>query len=275
MEEILLSSGIESYLHVFEYYFGKFATNDIKPIVWCEFISVIIIGFLVRGYFWQKVEVDKVTDSDDIIKRKVKIYCATHTGYEFIIGFIATFVLINFTGANPHAFVVNAGICPGSGFMIGMLFDRKIIMKLEPSNDLDNNYQPQENYYPPPIPQGQYAPQNTPYNPDDKDPYVKPVPVPSPQAPIPPPPAPIENIPVYQPIVQNPNTIAIQVQPQPQIIPQPITIQPVLATPVVTSHVAQRQAEINRQRQEEEDCLACCQILCICLYCLALLGGGR
>ena len=143
------------------------------------------------------------------------------------------------------------------------------------SGSQNNNYQPQENYYPPPIPQGQYPPQNPPYNPDDKDPYVKPVPVPSPQAPIPPPPAPIENIPVYQPIVQNPNTIAIQVQPQPQIIPQPITIQPVLATPVVTSHVAQRQAEINRQRQEEEDCLACCQILCICLYCLALLGGGR
>jgi hypothetical protein len=144
---MLLSGGLESYLEVFEYYFSKFATNDIKPIVWIEFITVITIGFIARWYLWQKVEADKVITADNNIKRKVKIYCLNHTAYEFIIGFIATFVLINFTGANPHAFVVNAGICPGSGFMIGMLFDRKIIMKLEPSNDLDNNYQPQEVNY--------------------------------------------------------------------------------------------------------------------------------
>jgi len=142
--ELLLSGGMENYLQVFEYYFSKFATNDLKPIVWAEFITVIVIGFCLRGYFWQKVEVDKVIKADDIIKRKVKIYCATHTGYEFIIGFIATFILINFTGANPHAFVINAGICPGSGFMIGMLFDRKIIMKLESSDDLNNDYLPKE-----------------------------------------------------------------------------------------------------------------------------------
>ena len=142
--EVLLASGVENYLEVFEYYFSKFATNDIKPIVWCEFIIVIVIGFLIRGYLWQKVEVDKVINTDDIIKRKVKIYCASHTAYEFVIGFIATFVLINFTGANPHAFIINAGICPGSGFMIGMIFDRKIIMKLESSNDLDNEYHPKE-----------------------------------------------------------------------------------------------------------------------------------
>lgn len=144
MEEILLSSGLEDYLQVFEYYFGKFATNNIRPIVWIEFTAVIIIGFLIRGYLWQKVEVDKVINSDEIVQRKVKIYCVNHTVYEFIIGFITTFVLINFTGANPHAFVINAGICPGSGFMIGMIFDRKIIMKLESNNDLENEYHPKE-----------------------------------------------------------------------------------------------------------------------------------
>ena len=55
------------------------------------------------------------------------------------------------------------------------------------------------------------------------------------------------------------------------------------ATYLINNHlaVAYSAGSVNvlnkqvKQRQDEEDCLACCQVLCICLYCFALLAGGR
>lgn len=134
----ILADGMQSYLEVFEYYFGKFGSNVIQPIVWIEFTLTIVIGFIIRGYLFVRFELDKVNKQDVEAKRSVLIYCLSHTGYEFLIGYVICYCLINFTNANPKAFIVNTFICPATGFIIGMVFDNKIIMKLETSNNVAN-----------------------------------------------------------------------------------------------------------------------------------------
>ena len=131
MGTFLIGISEGNYFEVFEYYFGKFGSNTIELKIWLEFSIVLIIGFLVRGYLLIKFEQDKIKKDNASGLRKMKIYCINHTGYEFIIAYLICYVLINFTGANPNAFFVNAGICPGFSFLAGMVFDNKIIMKIE------------------------------------------------------------------------------------------------------------------------------------------------
>lgn len=131
-----LASGLQSYLEVFEYYFSKFGSNTIEPIIWVEFSIMLIIGFIIRAYLLTTFELSKIEKTNKEAKKKVLIYCCGHVAYEFIIAYIICFCLINFTNANPKSFFINAIICPGAGFIVGMVFDNKIIMKLEESNGI-------------------------------------------------------------------------------------------------------------------------------------------
>ena len=128
-----------SYFEVFEYYFGKFGSNSFNLSIWLEFSIVLILGFLVRGYLLIKYELDRIDTSDKKLVRKMRIYCINHTAYEFIISYIICFALINFAGANPHAIFVNIAICPGTSFLLGLVIDNKIIMKLEENSKLNSN----------------------------------------------------------------------------------------------------------------------------------------
>ena len=170
----------------------------------------------------------------------------------------------------------------------------------------NSNNTPQENYCPPPVSQNFYQPtepginqnpnpqpnniyqvpnpqpggiyQNP--NPQPQAPYMKPSPPPMNPPSAVPPPIQVGNDVSYQPMhYNNQNAMAIPVQPQPQYVAQqPVVIQPVVQPVVKVQQTNVRDYDYERRRrqqQDEEDCMACCQVLCICLYCFALLAGGR
>ena len=172
----------------------------------------------------------------------------------------------------------------------------------EITSSQNSNNTPQQNYCPPPVPQDMNQPPqpgNIYQNPPPGNIYQNPPPeninqnpVPKPQAPLPPymtqsppwmnppsavpPPVPVGNDVSYQPVNYNQNAVAIPVQPQPPIIvQQPVVVQPVVKVQHNNYDYEMERRRRQQQRQDEEDCLACCQVLCICLYCFALLAGGR
>lgn len=134
----LLASGLSDYFSVFEYYFGKFGSNTMEPIIWIEFSLALLIGFAIRGYFLIQFELGRIDKDDKVSRKKISIYCAGHIIYEFLIGYIVCYCLVNFANANPKAFIVNTLVCPGAAFLAGYIIDIKIIMKLEKSGPVAN-----------------------------------------------------------------------------------------------------------------------------------------
>ena len=128
-----------------------------------------------------------------------------------------------------------------------------------PFNDqiINCNMTPNSQQVPQPIPSGNNI--------------IEPVPIPVSQ-PVIVQPANVQPVvtPVSQPVIVQPVAIPVS---QPMVQPQPIIIN----QPVKHIYVDDEEERRRRRRQQEdaETCGQICQILCICLYCFALLAGGR
>ena len=129
------------YFNIFEYYVNKFNQTNMTAKVWFEFTLVLTLGFIVRSYLLVRFEKNKLTEEESEDPKRLKnvyIYCAGHVAYEWVIGYIIAYFVVKLSGSSDNLFMVNLLLAPAIGFIIAMLFDNKIIMKLEDSNNMAN-----------------------------------------------------------------------------------------------------------------------------------------
>lgn len=141
MNHFLFLADATEYFNIFEYYVNKFNHTIMTAKVWLEFTIVLTFGFIVRSILLVRFEKNKLSDEDAQDPKKMKnvyIYCAGHVAYEWVIGYIVAYFVVKLSGSNDNLFMVNLLLAPAIGFIFAMLFDNKIIMKLEDSNNLAN-----------------------------------------------------------------------------------------------------------------------------------------
>ena len=134
----ILLSGANDYFNIFEYYVNKFNQTTMTTNVWLQFTIMITIGFAIRAFLLVRFEKHKLSEEESNDANKVKnvyIYCAGHVAYEWIFGYIISYFVVKLSGSSDHLFMVNMFLAPSVGFILALLFDNKIIMKLEDSNN--------------------------------------------------------------------------------------------------------------------------------------------
>lgn len=143
--QVLASGNVTEYFNIFEYYIDKFNKTNMTLSIFLQFTIVITIGFIIRGYLLVKFEKQKISEEDlenDRLLKNTYIYCAGHVAYEWVIGYIIAYFVVKLSGSNDKLYAVNMLLAPAIGFLLAMLFDNKIIMKLEDSNSVANMNKP-------------------------------------------------------------------------------------------------------------------------------------
>lgn len=126
---------------IFEYYFGMFDQIEVKPIVFIEFTSVLILAFLIRYLLLYTIEKNKnKRKSKDQIKN-INMYIIGHCLIELLGAFFICYCLIKLTYANPKSYIINMICAPAVGMLLAIYLDNKIIIPIETATGIGNVFE--------------------------------------------------------------------------------------------------------------------------------------
>lgn len=125
---------INQIAQLLEQYGSMFDQNYIYPFVFYILVIIIIFVFSVRYFAIVTVGSNNVDENDPVRMRKFKAYTAFHCVLEAIVCFIVSFIIIEFTNANPESYIINWVLGPSVGMFVAIYFDNKVIMPFEEKN---------------------------------------------------------------------------------------------------------------------------------------------
>lgn len=127
--------------NILEYYFSKFDSIYVAPIIFIEFVCSLIFAFTIRYTLLWGIEKNKNNKKTANQLKAIKAYIFSHCGLELLIAFFIAYCLIKLTFANPTSYIINIVAAPAIGVIIAIYIDNKIIIPLESATGIGNIFE--------------------------------------------------------------------------------------------------------------------------------------
>ena len=118
------------YINLFEYFISILSQSEMNIISFYGLLIISILIFVVRGSIIFNIEKGKgFKNKKD--KQNKKMYIIGHMTIELCIEYTIAYFIIKGIGVNSASYIIIFIIAPALGFLIAIIFDIKVIMKLE------------------------------------------------------------------------------------------------------------------------------------------------
>lgn len=125
-------------VNIFEYYFDIFDQTYVKPIIFIEFTTILILVFLIRYFMLYTIEKNKNKKKYIGDIKSISLYIIGHCTIELLVSFFICYCLIKLTHANPHSYIINMIAAPSLGVIIAIYLDNRILIPIENATGLGN-----------------------------------------------------------------------------------------------------------------------------------------
>ena len=125
-------------VNILEYYFDKFDHTYVKPIIFIEFTTILILVFFIRYLILNSIEKNKNKKKSTNDLKNINLYIISHCAIELLAAFFICYCLIALTHANPQSYITNMIAAPSLGFIIAVYLDNRILIPIENATGLGN-----------------------------------------------------------------------------------------------------------------------------------------
>lgn len=123
------------------YYFNKFDTIYVEPIVFGEFTTILVLVYLIRWLILFKIEKGKNPKATKQDLKNVSLYFMGHCLIELLASYIIAYCLIKLTNANPASYIINMIVAPSIGIITAIILDNKFLIPLESASGIGNIFE--------------------------------------------------------------------------------------------------------------------------------------
>ena len=125
-------------VNIFKYYFDMFDQTYVKPIIFIEFTTILILVFLIRYLMLYTIEKNKNKKKSIGVLKNISLYIIGHCAIELLVSFFICYCLIKLTHANPQSYIINMIAAPSLGVIISIYLDNRILIPIENATGLGN-----------------------------------------------------------------------------------------------------------------------------------------
>ena len=125
-------------VNILDYYFGIFDQTYVKPIIFIEFTTILILVFLIRYLMLYHIEKNKNKKKYIGDLKSISLYIIGHCAIELLVSFFICYCLIKLTHANPQSYIINMIAAPSLGVIIAIYLDNRILIPIENATGLGN-----------------------------------------------------------------------------------------------------------------------------------------
>lgn len=125
-------------VNILEYYFDMFDQTYVKPIIFIEFTTILILVFLIRYFMLYSIEKNKNKKKPIGDLKSISLYIIGHCAIELLVSFFICYCLIKLTHANPQSYIINMIAAPSIGVIIAIYLDNRILIPIENATGLGN-----------------------------------------------------------------------------------------------------------------------------------------
>ena len=125
-------------VNILDYYFGIFDQTYVKPIIFIEFTTILILVFLIRYFMLYTIEKNKNKKKYIGDLKSISLYIIGHCAIELLVSFFICYCLIKLTHANPQSYIINMIAAPSLGVIIAIYLDNRILIPIENATGLGN-----------------------------------------------------------------------------------------------------------------------------------------
>lgn len=125
-------------VNILNYYFDMFDQTYVKPIIFIEFTTILILVFLIRYFMLYTIEKNKNKKKYIGDLKSISLYIIGHCAIELLISFFICYCLIKLTHANTHSYIINMIAAPSLGIIIAIYLDNRILIPIENATGLGN-----------------------------------------------------------------------------------------------------------------------------------------
>ena len=125
-------------VNTLDYYFDMFDQTYVKPIIFIEFTTILILVFLIRYFMLYTIEKNKNKKKYIGDLKSISLYIIGHCAIELLVSFFICYCLIKLTHANTHSYIINMIAAPSLGVIISIYLDNRILIPIENATGLGN-----------------------------------------------------------------------------------------------------------------------------------------
>ena len=125
-------------VNIFKYYFDMFDQTYVKPIIFIEVTTILILVFLIRYFMLYTIEKNKNKKKYIGDLKSISLYIIGHCAIELLVSFFICYCLIKLTHANPQSYIINMIAAPSIGVIIAIYLDNRILIPIENATGLGN-----------------------------------------------------------------------------------------------------------------------------------------
>ncbi len=123
---------------ILEFYFDKFDTIYVEPIIFLEFTAILICVFLIRYNILYKIERNKLKKKNPTGLKNIRLYIGGHCILELLCSYLVCYCLIKLTHANPTSYIINMIASPIIGTLVAVYLDNKVLIPIENTTGVGN-----------------------------------------------------------------------------------------------------------------------------------------